>query len=353
MNRAAALLLAAQIPAMLASGCGDHRRGHGFGVNPYLRTERFTQLEPMQSDVLWVVDSSLSMEDEQEALAANFPHFVAFFFERGLSFRVAVTTTNYMDPNNVDPDAEGLDGRFVGDPPWLDQDSEDLDAAFMERALVGIDEGHRFEKGLAAAHSALTDPWPESAGFVRDDAHLAIVVVSDEPDHSERDFEDSDDFISWGPFSAWLDDFKGEDQLRMSDLSAITGIGPDGFDDPEGCGNTTGGGEYGPQEGAQRGSGYLEAASATGGTYVSICSEDWSDMLAHVGLIASGMMDAFPLTWVPVPETIEVEVGSLHSHSWEYREHDNSIAFTTAAAVPRPGHVVTVTYEVPDLPAEE
>ena len=339
-------LLAALLPlvALVATGCGDRRFGRGFGENEYLRIETFTQLEPMQSDVLWVVDSSQSMEDEQAALADNFPHFISFFFERDLSFRVAVTTTNFEDPLS-----DGLDGRFVGDPPWLDQDTVDLDAAFMERALVGIDPGHRYEKGLAAAYGAVADPWPETEDFVREDAHLAIVVVSDEPDHSERDFPDSDDFISWDPFSVWLNNYKGQAQVRMTDFSAIVGLSPDGFDDPAGCG-TDEEGEYGPMEGAQRGDGYLEAASATGGTYVSICEEDWSDMLARVGLIASGMMDAFGLAELPVVETIDVEVGAIRVSDWEYREHDNAIFFTTSDAVPEPGEVVRVTYEVPELP---
>ena len=253
----------------------------------------------------------------------------------------------------MDPDSEGLDGDFVGDPPWLDEDTPELEAEFMERAMVGIDEGHRFEKGLAAAYGAISEPWPDTADFVRDDAHLAVVVVSDEPDHTERDFPDSNDFISWEPFSDWLNAFKGEGQVRMTDLSAITGISPDGFDDPAGCGEVGEDNPWGPEDGAQRGDGYLEAASATGGTYVSICDEDWSDMLARVGLIASGMLDAFQLAEVPVEETIRVEVGSVREHDWKYREHDNAIFFTTSDAVPEPGQTVRVTYEVPELPSDE
>lgn len=348
MRRVPLLLATLLLVPILTSGCGERRFAHGFGVNEFLRIDTFTQLEPMRSDVLWVVDSSASMEDEQAALADNFPHFIAFFFERDLSFRVAVTTTNYMDAGS-----DGLDGDFVGDPPWLHQDTADIDALFMERAMVGIDEGHRFEKGLASAYGALAEPWPRTEDFVREDAHLAVVVVSDEPDHSERDFEDSDDFITWEPFSEWLNAFKGEGQVRMTDLSAITGISPDGFDDPAGCGETDEDNQWGPSGGAQRGDGYLEAASATGGTYVSICEEDWSDMLSRVGLIASGMMDSFTLSEVPVVETLHVEVGSMNSHDWMYRAHDNSIFFTSADAVPEPGQTVTVMYEVPELPDED
>ncbi len=341
MRRVLLLLVGLAVLAALAAGCGDRRFAHGFGVNEHLRVDTFTQVEPMRSDVLWVVDSSSSMQDEQIALTQNFPHFTGFFFERDLSFRVAVTTTNYLDP-----ESEGLDGDLLGEPPWLDQDTDDVDMAFLERALVGIDDMHTYEKGLAAAHAAIVDPWPGDEGFVRPEAHLAVVVVSDEPDHSERDFEDSEDFIDWVEFADWLDGYKGFGQLRMTDFSAITGVSPHGFDDPSGCGGAEDeDSPLGPGDGAQRGDGYLEAATATGGTYVSICDDDWSDMLARVGLVASGMMDAFRLTDVPIEDSIHVRVGSQPCHQWTYREHDNSIFFTTTEAVPEPGEVVTVKYE--------
>jgi len=330
--------------AVGTTACGDARRG--FSLNDRLRTEQFTQLEPMRSDILWVIDSSCSMEDEQQALADNFPHFIDFFEERGLSFRLAVTTTNYMDPNSP----VGLDGDFVGDPPWLDEHTDDLEAAFIERALVGIDHGHGHEKGLAAAYSAISDPWPGNEYFVREEAHLAIVIVSDEPDHTERDLPDSHEFISWEPFSEWLNSLKGEDQLRMTDLSSITGVGEDGFDDPNGCDQVeddidTSGSWSG--EGADRGDGYLEATLATGGTYVSICDEDWSETLSRIGLTAAGLLDSFSLFEVPVVDTIQVSVDGGRTSRWTYREVDNSVVFFSADDVPDPGSVVSIRYEVP------
>lgn len=339
-------LIALAVVATLGLGCADGRRG--FAINDRLITDHFTQLDPMRSDILWVIDSSASMEDEQQALADNFPHFIDFFEERGLSFRLAVTTTNFMDDNSE----VGLDGAFTGEPAWLTESTEDLEAAFVERALVGIDPGHRYEKGLAAAYGAIADPWPASEDFVRDEAHLAIVVVSDEPDHSERDLPDSGDFISWEPFSEWLNNLKGSDQLRMTDLSAIVGVGPDGYDDPTGCNQTeeSDGGWGGG--GADRGDGYLEAALTTGGTFVSICDEDWSETLARIGLTAAGLLDAFHLSQVPDLHTLEVSIDSSRNTSWVYREIDNAIVFETADDVPDPGQVVSVRYE-PLVPLEE
>lgn len=338
MRASSFLALMPAAALLLLVGCNDPSQlGDGFTNNPNHRQEYFTQLEPSQADILWVIDSSCSMSDEQDSLVQNFPYFIEFFLTRGLAFRLAVTTTNVADPNS-----EGLDGALNGDPPWITEATPDLEPAFLERALVGIDEGHGKEKGLEAAYLAIAEPHDGDEGFVRDDAQLAIVLVSDEPDHTERLNEpDYDQYINWEDFSAWLNALKGPQMERMSQLSAIVGIGPDGFDDPNGCGNQA---EQG--QGAARGDGYLEAAAATGGTWVSICTADWGDMMARVGLAAAGLMDAWPLEEEPEPGSLEVEVDGRSVSGWVHREWDNSVHFVRANAIPLPGEQVAVTYTV-------
>src|SRR4051794_28884306 len=44
-------------------------------------------------DVLFVIDNSGSMEQEQQNLIANFPQFIHVLDASGLDYRVAVTTT--------------------------------------------------------------------------------------------------------------------------------------------------------------------------------------------------------------------------------------------------------------------
>ena len=326
--------------AVLLLGCNDPSHlGDGFTNDPNYRQEYFTQLEPSEADILWVVDSSGSMSDEQDSLGLNFPYFIEFFLTRGLAFRLAVTTTNVDEEGS-----EGLDGRLAGDPAWITESTPDLEAAFLERAVVGIDDGHGDEKGLEAAYRAIEDPHEGDEGFVRDGAQLAIVVVSDEPDFSTRvDHSGSEEFINWQDFSVWLNDLKGPQMERMSQLSAIVGIGPDGFDDPGRCGAAAGEGGGG----ADRGDGYLEAAVETGGTWVSICEPDWGDMMARVGLAAAGLMDAWTLEEVPEADSLAVRVDGRAATGWVYREMDNSVHFVRADSVPLPGERVTVTYTVP------
>jgi len=332
----------------LFAGCTLDDFGTGFKGADQIRTETFTQQEPSTADVLWVVDTSCSMADEQEALAENFPAFLTLFLERSLAFNMAVTSTNIWED-----ESEGLDGQMNGDPYVMTQDDADIEALFVERALMGIDEGHGAEKGLTAAHQALEVLGDSvNQGFLRDDAHLAIIVVSDEPDYSAQANDSA--LVDLEEFAEWLNAFKGPTGQRMADLSVIVGIGEDGFEDPRGCnqpenGDGAGGGSGpgGQGEGARRGDGYLEAALATGGLIGSICEPDWGDLLGRVGLRATGLLDAFELTEVPALDTVTVRVNGRFITEWDYFEVDNSVRFTTVDAVPQPGEVIEIRYEVP------
>ena len=334
--------------ALCASGCEDDRFGRGFRAADHTRTQDFVQVEPSRADVLWVIDTSCSMEDEQRALVDNFPFFIDFFVERRLDFHIAVTSTNIHES-----ESDGLDGRLTGDPYVIDAEMDDVAGAFVERATLGIDEGHGEEKGLEAAWYALEELGSsENRGFYRDDAHLAIIVVSDEPYMGTEHRPTEEELIHWETFSDWLDVLKGPTAHRMTDLSAIVGIGPEGFEDPDPCGrdeDTGGGGQGGWSqfgEGAERGDGYLEAAEATGGTWASICQEDWGEMLGRVGLRAAGLLDTFPLLDVPDVETLKVYVNGRTQADWEYIEDSNSIRFTSYASVPRPSDDIRVRFKV-------
>ncbi len=315
-------------------GCDRKQFAEGFRTADAFQREAWVQVDPAPVDILWVVDTSCSMLDEQEALADNFPGFTEFFLETGVQFRLGVTSTNIGEEESV-----GLDGAL--NDGWLDQDSEELQEEFVTRALMGIDEGHSSEKGLHAAWTALEELGETTnAGFVRDEANLAIVVVSDEPDFSTLGQPGSDDFIGPEDFSAWLDGFKGEPE--RSQLSGIVGVSPDGVDSPEGC-NQEQGSQQG--EGAYRGTGYLEAAAATDGVWQSICSEDWSEMLRYLGLLTAGLQDTFVLSRTAYPISIQVTVAGARTLDWEFDVESNSVSFTTSESLPRPGDVIEIEYE--------
>ena len=76
-----------------------------------------------KADVLFVVDDSSSMGEEQARLGASFSSFTAVLGSTLADFRLAVTTT--------DPSRPG----FVG--PVLTAETPALDDAFLAQVLVG------------------------------------------------------------------------------------------------------------------------------------------------------------------------------------------------------------------------
>jgi hypothetical protein len=329
---------------VLLSACATDEFGDGFRIDSDLRRETFVQVDPEPVDVLWVVDTSGSMADEQQALAEHFPQFAAFFEESGLSFHMGVTSTDVLED-----DTEGsLDGRLMGHPGVLTDATEDLANAFAERALMGITPMHSDEKGLHAAYvaaGALAEPGQPNAGLVRDEANLAIVIISDEPDYSTIGEADSASFIGAEAFATWLDARKG-DPARSS-LSGVVGVPEEGS--PGGC-DLSEDAAHGGWSGALRGDGYLEAIAATEGMLQSICEDDWAEVLARMGLVIAGLHESFSLSDAVDPQTLVVRVDGHEVGDWEFLPEKNAVHFTRSDSIPRPGSEVRVSWRIPGEP---
>src|SRR5687767_15154056 len=74
---------------------------------PTTVTDVFVQVTTPKVDVLWVIDNSGSMEDEQADLVANFPAFMDFFLGSGLDYHIGVTSTD------LDRNYNGSMGKLV------------------------------------------------------------------------------------------------------------------------------------------------------------------------------------------------------------------------------------------------
>lgn len=170
-------------------------------------------LEPMRTDILFVVDNSSSMREEQEGVATELPEFIrALQAGGGLTqdFRVGLVTTSVYQqaivPGGIDyrdfsaigeagqlrpvPEA---DGRIRADAPrWIEGTDTELLPKFqrlIQQGTFGSGQETPFEAALLAVTEPLisTDPSESgNAGFLRDGARLLVVVVSDEDDCSER-----------------------------------------------------------------------------------------------------------------------------------------------------------------------
>lgn len=189
-------------PATGSSGSGNGGSS-GTGIDEADAATPPSTERCQKMDILFVIDDSVSMADEQAKLADNFPAFAetinSFTTESGaqLDWRVAVTTTgkdvrvvSQTPLGNFTINEEGDNGAFResncggADRRWIERADDSAVSDFQCRARVG-DDGSSTEMPLETARLALTDRLADTnTGFLREDALLAIVIVTDEDDSS-------------------------------------------------------------------------------------------------------------------------------------------------------------------------
>ncbi len=308
--------------------------------------DTFYQEPRDEVDILWIVDNSESMEEEQEELANRFSDFIVYMdeVETLMDFHLGVISTD-MDSDNEER------GHLLGEPAVLTRDTEDYMTLFQERITVGI-EGSGMEQGLEASFQALTEPMVSDAnyGFLREEAMLALVYVSDEDDCSDRGALPNEnycyldayrpDLIPVQEYVAAFRDLKDDTEMVMA--SAI--VGPD---EALGCDDSLPGLRY------------HQVVQQLGGLVGNICEEDFTGIMDNLGLSVSGVRSSFPLSYAAVENTIEVWVCTEDPcdettgatvipdelNGWVYDADTWFITFRGSSVPPRDS-VITVTYEV-------
>ena len=221
------------------------------------------------TDIMFVVDNSCSMGDDQQRLVDNFPSFARWFLGSGLDYHIGVVSTDMDDPAQRGKLQQGF-GR-----KWIEADDPNQINTFTQMAVLGV-SGSPTEKGTDAAYAALEierDGFNE--GFYRDEAAIHTIVVADEADYSG---------INEREFINWYDGLK-----RVADERTFSIIW-----DPASLG--FGGRSYAPFN------------RQIGGVYYQIRETDWSSALDVLGLQATGMKTEYFLSRAPVEDSIEVAV---------------------------------------------
>ncbi|MEQ9499699.1 MAG: choice-of-anchor D domain-containing protein [Deltaproteobacteria bacterium] len=289
--------------------------------------DEFEQLGTPKVDIMFVIDNSCSMSQEQDAIATNFQAFIQFAQAQALDYQLAVTTT--------DVTTSGENGRFVpvtgnaANRIVTPQTQPTPEAVFADNVSQGT-SGSASELGFEAAYRALTAPniVGHNAGFLRQDAVLSIIFVSDEPEQSQNT---ADFYINF------FLSIKGFRNSNLFSASSIVG------DNPGGCNGAGGSASAAPR--------YIEAANRTGGVFQSICTADWSRSLEDLSTAAFGFKSRFFLTNQPVISTIVVYIDGVSipgttmqgTVNWTYDFATNSINFSPFST-PEPGATVRVEY---------
>ncbi len=294
-------LLLSLCALLVGTACRDPRLDPVFPRG--YRVDTYGQVAAQKIDVLWVVDNSGSMKPHQDNLARNFQSFIDEFTRSSVDYRLAITTTDIANDQ----------GRFRG--PVLSPQTNGVAQAFSQQIRVGTGGGS-FEAGLDAARMSLQarlaanqpqydaivtcqEACPQGQGkeafqcrdncvtgsgidFLRPDAYLDLVFITDEEDRSAYDVH---------TYYRSFKTAKGVGNDGTVTTAAIIGDVP-----TPACAQ------------ANSGTRYKQLSDMTGGEVGSICDAEFADSLKRLASNAVGLRRKFALEMSPNPKTIEVRV---------------------------------------------
>ena len=264
-------------------------------------TDTFEQPLQAESDILFAVDKSCSMSDDIASVQSNFKAFTGTLEGLDADYRVAAIVQD--------------SGQVYGGTPYIDQDNAE-DAVDIITEMLSGPYGGATEMAFTLLYNAMGTGSGYPGSWIREDAKLNLVGVSDEPEQSTR--------LSWEDYVAYFQSLKeDEDDLVMHAI---------GGDYPSGCGGNA---AY---------TGFYEAVAATGGIFLSICAEDWASSLTELAEQSAASLNIFDLSQVPVPETIVVEVNGAEVHrGWDYEPDGNAVVFEEDET-PEGGSIIEISY---------
>ena len=256
------------------------------------------------TDIIFSMDSSCSMTWDIWEIYNNFDSFINELEGYSEDWQIIVANKD-----------SGCNNSGI-----LTPSTPDYTTTFQNALFAWNFEDEYTEALLTVNNNAVqaTDSGECNAGFLRPDAMLHIIDITDEPEQSV-DISGQ----TWDVLVDSIVDKKGS--LALTTISAIAGDVPNGCDD------------------ASPGTGYAEAVDATNGVFLSIC-QNWSST-NNLGLLASASVnqDTFELSQPAQESTIEVEVnGQVRNNGWSYDAASNSVVFSSN--LPGEGDSVSITY---------
>tara|TARA_R110002020_G_scaffold44161_6_gene127607 strand:+ start:12182 stop:13267 length:1086 start_codon:yes stop_codon:yes gene_type:complete len=263
--------------------------------------DSFTQPSTMDGvDIIWVIDTSGSMHRYDPQLMAGIEAML-----------LALPTTNWrLVMISNDPARAVVESQF---PLVPGDDITDAEAMYASMGRGGMEEG------FDAVYEYITTN-PYAATWMRPDAALLVVFVSDEEEQSRTHHTSVSDFTSW------------YGSLRMGSVF-VSSIVNHSYPDESVCTWAVMSRDTGLR--------YMEATNYFGGVVVDICEEDWSAGVTEAS-VSVAPHELIALTHTPDPEeSIRVFIDGALDSNWVYSSSDNTIYFTV---IPDGGSLVEVGY---------
>ena len=248
-------------------------------------------------DILWVVDRSGSMGRYNAELLAGVEAML-----------LALPVSDWrLVMISADPTRAVVSNEF----PLVPGDDVD-DAAAMLATLTSAP----YEEGFNAVYQYINHN-PYSSTWMRPEAGLLVVFVSDEEEQSDIEYPHPSDFISW------------YGSLRMGSVFMASIVNHDSSVSLCGWVNPIDIGER-----------YMEATAMLGGVVVDICDTDWSPGVTDA-THSIEPVEKVKLTHKAEADSIRVFINESLNYDWYYTESDNTVYFTT---IPSAGQLVEIGY---------
>jgi hypothetical protein len=331
-------------------------------------------------DILWMVDTSASMQPYQTNLANNFNAFITDFVTKGYDYHMAVGGTDawhrektnyngnsthyYGNSSTCATEAEITafrDGDIYGNLSTCGTQSgtylitslmnpATIISTFATNIKVGIySDGD--ERGFQSIRGVLRRNEDGSKGygnethtalnsFRRNDAFLAVIIVADEEDGSRKKNGNSYSSMSdyRNSFINFLDGYTNSAAgNRKYNVSSIVMI------DKNSCPNA--------HSGASNGNRYIDIANSTDGIVGDICDTNFSENLKEISGRIAELSTRFQLSREPIPSSIQVFVNDVSipqnaSNGWIYVA-DSGFHFIEfrGSAVPPQGAAIRIDFD--------
>ena len=240
-------------------------------------------------DIVWLIDKSGSMNQHSQAVVDGIEQMILALPASG--WRLGITTMAWQN--------SGSTQEFPLVPGDSVQDAWD---AYNNTGNYGL------EAGFDALYAYLVEN-SYNQSWLRPDAGLLVVFVSDEEEQSSRDFTSTNagllDFINWY-----------SNQRPSVFLASIVNLPAPGSL----CNNNP--------HGTYIGQRYIDATNAFGGVVIDICAEDWATGV-QAATTQVEPYEEWELTFAPVEETLIVFVDSVEMSDldWVFNFLTNSVEF--------------------------
>ena len=330
----------------VANGTGLTVSGNGEAIE----CEQFLADQQATADIVWIVDDSGSMSDDQARVAGHAQAFFDKAISAGLDFRMGVTNMDDVRDGIFSTRMAGGTGDY-----WilgLPSEATIFGTQVTDPSGPDIADGGS-EHGLHQARAAINRHLPRNNADpqrFREEAKIVVIYVTDEkPDEIETGAP--------GPFgmgivaegntaptpaeaaaiaahiaTVWLPDFTANDAIAHAILVGLPYTSPP-------C--SGGGGETGW--------GYIDLINNVGGQTGSICQADLASTLDAIIDNILGEASPIVLSKIPISATVAVARDNIavprsRDVGFDYRASSNSIIFFNMPFDPEIPSDIVVSY---------